>query len=154
MRVDQSHADRGKPKASADTRRLLYLFNKSSNNMNQLAHRANADHLAGTLSESTYEGILYNLEQVARYLKTARLIMLIRISGGIQGIKEYLENGQKQGRDFSRDELDERVILAGDLEATDAVIQRMDNDGEKYLHVTIAFKDEMNRPRNTGGRCA
>lgn len=72
--------------------------------------------------------------------------MLIRISGGIQGIKEYLENGQKQGRDFSRDELDERVILAGDLEATDAVIQRMDNDGEKYLHVTIAFKeDEIDR---------
>jgi hypothetical protein len=35
------------------------------------AHRANADHLAGTLSESTYEGILYNLEQIARYLKAA-----------------------------------------------------------------------------------
>ena len=68
--------------------------------------------------------------------------MLIRISGGIEGIKDYLENGQKQGRDFSRDELDERVILAGDLEATDAIIQRMDNDGEKYLHVTIAFKED------------
>lgn len=72
--------------------------------------------------------------------------MLTRISGGTQGIKEYLENGQKQGRDFSRDELDERVILSGDLEATDAIIQRMDNDGEKYLHVTIAFKeDEIDR---------
>ena len=72
--------------------------------------------------------------------------MLIRISGGIQGIKEYLENGKKQGRDFSRDELDERVILAGDLEATDVVIRRMANDGEKYIHVTIAFKeDEIDR---------
>ena len=60
-----------KPKTSADTRHLLYLFNKTSNNMNQLAHRANADHLAGTLSESTYEGILYNLEQISRYLKAA-----------------------------------------------------------------------------------
>ena len=68
--------------------------------------------------------------------------MLIRIGGGIEGIKDYLENGQKQGREFSRDELDERVILAGDLEATDAIIQRMDNDGEKYLHVTIAFKED------------
>ena len=60
-----------KPKASADTRRLLYLFNKASNNMNQLAYRANTDHLAGKLSESTYEGILYNLEQVSRYLKAS-----------------------------------------------------------------------------------
>jgi len=60
-----------RPKASGDTRRLLYLFNKASNNMNQLAHRANADHLAGTLSGSTYEGILYNLEQIARYLRAA-----------------------------------------------------------------------------------
>lgn len=68
--------------------------------------------------------------------------MLIRIGGGIEGIKDYLEDGQKQGRDFSRDELDERVILAGDLEATDAIIQRMDNDGEKYLHITIAFKED------------
>ena len=58
-------------KASPERGRLLYLFNKASNNMNQLAHRANADHLAGTLSESTYEGILYNLEQIARYLKAA-----------------------------------------------------------------------------------
>ena len=72
--------------------------------------------------------------------------MLIRISGGTQGIKEYLENGQKQGRNFSRDELDERVILAGNLDVTDAVIQQMDSDGEKYLHVTIAFKeDEIDR---------
>ena len=60
-----------RPKASPERGRLLYLFNKASNNINPLAHRANADHLAGTLSESTYEGILYNLEQVARYLKTA-----------------------------------------------------------------------------------
>ena len=68
--------------------------------------------------------------------------MLIRISGGIEGIKEYLENGQKQGRALSRDELDERVILAGDLEATNAIIQRMDNSGDKYLHITIAFKED------------
>ena len=72
--------------------------------------------------------------------------MLIRISGGTDGIKEYLENGQKQGREFSRDELDERVILAGDLDAADAIIQSMDTDGEKYLHITIAFKeDEIDR---------
>ena len=72
--------------------------------------------------------------------------MLIKISGGSDGIKEYLENGQKQGRDFTRDELDERVILAGDLAATDSVIQSIDRDGERYLHITLAFKeDEIDR---------
>lgn len=68
--------------------------------------------------------------------------MLIRISGGTDGIRQYLEDGQKQGRHFSRDELDERVILAGDLETTDAIIQSLENDGEKYLHLTIAFKED------------
>ena len=72
--------------------------------------------------------------------------MLIRVSGGGGGIKEYLEDGRKQGRGFTRDELDERVILAGDLEATDAIIQLMENDGERYLHITLAFKeDEVSR---------
>ncbi|MEM5406275.1 hypothetical protein [Paraburkholderia unamae] len=42
--------------------------------------------------------------------------MLIRIKGHVAGVKEYLETGQKQGRELGRDELDERVILAGDLD--------------------------------------
>jgi len=72
--------------------------------------------------------------------------MLIRISGGESGIKDYLEDGQKQGRDYSREELDERVILDGDLKFTDALINKMDNDGDKYLHITLAFKeDEISR---------
>lgn len=72
--------------------------------------------------------------------------MLIRISGGTSGIKEYLENGRKEGRELSRDELDERVILAGDLDTANQVILDMDNDGEKYLHITLAFKeDEIDR---------
>ena len=74
--------------------------------------------------------------------------MLIRVRGGDAGIKEYLENGQKDGRDYSRDELDERVILSGDLELTDAVINNMDKNGERYLHITLAFKeDEISRER-------
>ena len=68
--------------------------------------------------------------------------MLIRISGGESGIKDYLEDGQKQGRDYSREELDERVILDGDLKLTDAIINKMDNDGDKYLHITLAFKED------------
>lgn len=37
--------------------------------------------------------------------------MLARISGGSAGIREYLERGQKQGREHTRDELDQRVPL-------------------------------------------
>lgn len=68
--------------------------------------------------------------------------MLNRIGGGDDGIKAYLEDGTKQGRLWTRDELDERVILAGDLGLTDAVISAMDGDGEKYLHITLAFKED------------
>jgi hypothetical protein len=72
--------------------------------------------------------------------------MLVRIRGGEAGIKEYLERGRKGGRDFDRAELDERVILAGDLELTDAIIKGMSKEGERYLHVTISFKeDEISR---------
>ncbi len=68
--------------------------------------------------------------------------MLIRIGGGIDGIKEYLEEGKKEGREKTRDELDERVILEGDLELTDKIIQAIDADRECYLHITLAFKED------------
>jgi hypothetical protein len=72
--------------------------------------------------------------------------MLIRVTGGREGIREYLENGKKQGRGFDRDELDERVILRGDLAITDAIISGMTGSGDKYLHVTASFKeDEISR---------
>lgn len=72
--------------------------------------------------------------------------MLIRVRGGESGIREYLEEGRKDGRDFGRAELDERVILAGDLKLTDAIINSMDKQGERYLHITLAFKeDEISR---------
>lgn len=72
--------------------------------------------------------------------------MLIRVGGGSSGIKEYLERGHKQGREHSRDELDERVILAGDLDFTDQLINDLAIDGERYLHITLAFKeDEISR---------
>ena len=57
--------------------------------------------------------------------------MLIRVLGGSEGIADYLVNGQKQGREYSRDELDERVILDGDLELTDAIINGMEKEGER-----------------------
>jgi hypothetical protein len=58
-------------KSSADKTRLLYLFNKTSNNMNQLAHRANVEYRAGILSESTYARILAELAEIRRVLLAA-----------------------------------------------------------------------------------
>src|SRR5260370_36809576 len=72
--------------------------------------------------------------------------MLIRVRGHHDGIKEYLEKGQKQDRDFERDEMDERVILAGDLDLTNEIIQSMDTAAERYLTITLSFKeDEVSR---------
>lgn len=71
--------------------------------------------------------------------------MIIRISGGNSGIKEYLENGQKQDRYFSRDDLDQRVILNGDLEIADTIINNIPNaeiEKDRYLHITISFKED------------
>ncbi|MEM5389784.1 LPD7 domain-containing protein [Paraburkholderia phymatum] len=72
--------------------------------------------------------------------------MLIRVRGYHDGIKAYLEDGQKQDREFERDEMDERVILAGDLALTHDIIQSMDTTAERYINVTLSFKeDEVSR---------
>ncbi|WP_320533862.1 LPD7 domain-containing protein [Robbsia andropogonis] len=70
--------------------------------------------------------------------------MLIRPSGRHDGVKQYLEDGQKIGRSLSRDELDERVVLAGDLDLTDAVIQSIDAPPRvsRYLSITLSFKED------------
>ncbi|WP_060275238.1 LPD7 domain-containing protein [Burkholderia ubonensis] len=59
-------------------------------------------------------------------------------------MKEYLEDGRKKDREFSRDELDERVVLAGDLEVTDAIVQSIDADEgvDRYLSITLSFKED------------
>ena len=65
--------------------------------------------------------------------------MLSRISGGIDGFADYMRTGQKAGRDKHRDELDERLVLSGDLDQTEALINSMDTEGERYLHITHSF---------------
>jgi hypothetical protein len=59
-----------RPVSSADRKRLLYIFSKTSNNLNQIAHRANAEHVRGKLSEATYEQLLTQLQMIARYLNS------------------------------------------------------------------------------------
>ncbi|WP_256701136.1 LPD7 domain-containing protein [Caballeronia sordidicola] len=63
-------------------------------------------------------------------------------------MKEYLENGRKLGRELERDEMDDRVILVGDLELTNSIIQSINvaSDVDRYLSVTLSFKeDEVSR---------
>jgi hypothetical protein len=68
--------------------------------------------------------------------------MLIRVNSGASGIKEYLEDGQKQDRFYSRDDLDERMILDGNLALTDSIIESMDVNRDKYFHITLSFKED------------
>ena len=57
-----------RPVASADARRAVYLLQKASNNINQLAHRANSEHLAGVLSEATFLAIVNQLQQLNQFM--------------------------------------------------------------------------------------
>lgn len=72
--------------------------------------------------------------------------MFTKYSGGRSGIKEYFESGRKTGREMSRDEMDERIVLVGDLDVTHALIESMDTEGEKYIHITHAFKEDYVSP--------
>lgn len=52
-----------------DTKQLLYLFNKSSNNINQLALKVNAAHKMGVITDRKYTlflNALMNIESLMR----------------------------------------------------------------------------------------
>ena len=57
-----------KPAAMADQKRAIFLLQKASNNLNQLAHRANKQHKAGKLSEETFTLILNQLQQLNSFM--------------------------------------------------------------------------------------
>lgn len=57
-----------RPVVSVDTKRAVFLLQKASNNVNQLAHRANSEYLTGLVSESTYVAILDQLEQLNSFM--------------------------------------------------------------------------------------
>ena len=50
---------------------MVSLLRRSSNNLNQLAHTANAAELAGTVTPATYAGILAELQTLADSMKKA-----------------------------------------------------------------------------------
>lgn len=72
--------------------------------------------------------------------------MLIRSSGGSAGFSSYLEHGQKKGRDKHRDVLDERIPLHGNLAVFDLVVDRIEREGEKYMHFTLSFDEDYVSP--------
>lgn len=68
--------------------------------------------------------------------------MIIRYGGGNSGIKEYLEDGRKMDRHFTRDEMDKRVCVEGDLAVTEAVYNSIEDKGQdRYLHITLSFNE-------------
>lgn len=68
--------------------------------------------------------------------------MIVRFGGGNSGIMDYLENGAKHGRHYSRDELDTRTIIDGDIDVTDRIIDCIKDKGqERYLHITLSFNE-------------
>jgi hypothetical protein len=66
------------------------------------------------------------------------------VYGAHDGVKQYLEEGRKAGRELGRDELDERIVLAGDLDLTDSIIQSIDAapNVDRYLSITLSFKED------------
>lgn len=74
--------------------------------------------------------------------------MLIRASGYNTGAQEYLEQGNKSGREFSRDELDHRLILDGQLSVTREIYESIPDHGQdRYLTFTLSFKEDQVDPK-------
>lgn len=69
--------------------------------------------------------------------------MLIRVKGYNDGGKEYLEEGKKSGRDLTREELDDRIVLYGDLDLTQMIYRQIPDKGqERYVSFTLSFREE------------
>ncbi|RMM26959.1 Relaxase [Pseudomonas syringae pv. pisi] len=70
--------------------------------------------------------------------------MLIRPSGYNTGAKEYLEEGNKSGREFTRDELDHRLVISGDLALTRSIYESIPDRGQdRYLTFTLSFREDV-----------
>jgi hypothetical protein len=67
--------------------------------------------------------------------------MIVEINGGKSGFKEYLETGQKKGRELHRDQLDQRIPLSGDLNVFEVATSIHGGNGTQYDHVTLSFSE-------------
>lgn len=68
--------------------------------------------------------------------------MLSRITNAKKGIIEYLKKGRKKGRNYTRQELDERIFVLGDIDdlerAIDLTNEKFDWNSD-YIHITLGF---------------
>lgn len=68
--------------------------------------------------------------------------MLARVTAGKSGIIEYLIDGVKNGRDYSRDELDQRICIDGSIDVTELVLNVTSKvERDNYYHITLSFKE-------------
>ena len=79
--------------------------------------------------------------------------MLIRVQQASAGVEDYLETGRKKGRIYSRDELDHREFISGDLDAlkaTNAYVQDNENWKNNYWHLTLGLTlDDWDKLRDS-----
>lgn len=62
--IDDRSVVLAQEKKSKDKTQLIFLYSKTSNNLNQLAHRAHIDNLNGKLSDSIYREIAMSLNVI------------------------------------------------------------------------------------------
>lgn len=67
--------------------------------------------------------------------------MIAILGGGKGGLKDYLENGRKQGRELHRNLLDQRIPLFGDLDVFEIATSMHQGEGRKYEHITLSFSE-------------
>lgn len=58
-----------RPPASVERKRIMFVVNKSGNNLNQLAHVANSQRVAGKLSEAVFVAFVDELQLITQLLK-------------------------------------------------------------------------------------
>lgn len=56
------------PSLTSDAKRAVFLLQKASNNLNQLAHRANVANRAGQLTDATFHALLDQLQQLNQFM--------------------------------------------------------------------------------------
>ncbi|EEH4118117.1 TPA: molybdopterin-guanine dinucleotide biosynthesis protein MobC [Salmonella enterica] len=55
---------------SKEYKNLVFIFNKASNNLNQVAYKANVAHMTGHISENLYRRILNQLVNIRELLQS------------------------------------------------------------------------------------
>lgn len=58
-----------RPPASVDRKRIVFVLNKTGNNLNQLAHVANHARVAGRLNEDLFIALMDELQLITQLLK-------------------------------------------------------------------------------------